>query len=203
MSNELGRVATKVVATMNTQHDVYDVIVIGAGWSGLMATKYCLEAGLRTVALESRDSIGGVWAYTDDRRYGGVMKTTRTTSSRCVTEMSDFPMPADYPLFPSHDQIRAYLEAYCARFSLTEHIRFNQRVTRVAKRGDLWEVSTADGSQWLGRGVIVSSGLHQYPNDVSGDERFRDYSGTLMHSTAVKDIPPEWSGKTIGVWGGG
>ena len=71
MSNALGGAATKVVDTMNTQHDVYDVIVIGAGWSGLMATKYCLAEGLRTVALESRDSIGGVWAYTDARQYGG------------------------------------------------------------------------------------------------------------------------------------
>ena len=52
MSNALGGVATKVVDTMNAQHDVYDVIVIGAGWSGLMATKYCLGEGLRTVALE-------------------------------------------------------------------------------------------------------------------------------------------------------
>src|SRR5439155_481873 len=93
----------------------YDVIVIGAGWSGLMASKYCIAQGLRTLALESRDSIGGVWTFTIDPRVGGVMKTTETTSSRCITEISDFP----------------------------------------------------------------------------------------MHSAAVKDIPPEWSGKTIGVWGGG
>ena len=63
------------------------------------------------------------------------MKTTRTTSSRCITEISDFPMPAGYPAFPTHSQIKAYLEAYCARFSLTGHIRFNQRVTRISKRG--------------------------------------------------------------------
>ena len=125
-------------AVGETQNQLYDVIVIGAGWSGLMACKYCLAEGLSPVVLEARDRVGGVWAYTDDRRYGGVMKTTHTTSSRCVTEISDFPMPADYPSFPSHEQIRAYLEAYCARFSLTEHIRFNRRVTRASKRGDLW-----------------------------------------------------------------
>ena len=132
---------------MDTRNQAYDVIVIGAGWSGLMAAKYCLAEGLRTVVLEGRDEIGGVWAYTADERYGGVTKTTHTTSSRCVTEISDFPMPDDYPSFPSHEQIRAYLEAYCTRFSLTGHIRFKQRVTRVAKRGDLWQIATADGSQ--------------------------------------------------------
>jgi hypothetical protein len=180
-----------------------DVIVIGAGWSGLMAAKYCLAEGLSTVVLEGRDRVGGVWAYTDDRRYGGVMKTTETTSSRCVTEISDFPMPAGYPTFPSHEQIRAYLEAYCARFSLTEHIRFNQRVTRLSKRGRLWSATTSDGSQWFARRVIVSSGVHQHPNHVGKDARFQGYSGTLMHSAAVKEIPPEWSGKAVVVWGGG
>jgi dimethylaniline monooxygenase (N-oxide forming) / hypotaurine monooxygenase len=183
--------------------EAYDVIVVGSGWSGLMACKYCVAEGLRTVVLESRDRIGGVWAYTDYRRYGGVTKTTHTTSSRCVTEISDFPTPADYPPFPSHEQIRAYLEAYCARFSLAEHIRFNQRVTRLSKRGDLWQITTSDGSQWSARHVIVCAGVHQHPNDVRGDDRFRGYAGTLMHSAAVKDIPPEWSGKTIVVWGGG
>jgi dimethylaniline monooxygenase (N-oxide forming) len=182
---------------------VYDVIVIGGGWSGLLAAKYCLAEGLKTVVLEGRDSIGGVWSYTDDQRVGGVMKTTRTTSSKCVTEMSDFPMPEDYPPFPSYEQIQAYLKAYCARFSLTEHLRFNQRVTGLSKQGGLWRVTTSDGSRWFAYGVIVSSGLHQSPNDVSGDGRFRGYSGTLLHSAAVKDIPPEWSGKTIIVWGGG
>ena len=188
---------------MDTRNQAYDVIVIGAGWSGLMAAKYCLAEGLRTVVLEGRDEIGGVWAYTADERYGGVTKTTHTTSSRCVTEISDFPMPDDYPSFPSHEQIRAYLEAYSARFSLTGHIHFNQRVTRVAKRGDLWQIATADGSQWLAPRVIVSSGVHQQPNDVSDDDRFRGYAGTLKHSAAVKEIPREWSGKTVVVWGGG
>jgi cation diffusion facilitator CzcD-associated flavoprotein CzcO len=117
--------------------------------------------------------------------------------------MSDFPMPADYPPFPSHEQIRDYLEAYCARFSLTEHIRFNQRGTGVSKRRDRWRITTSDGSEWWATRVIVCSGVHQHPNEVRRDDRFRGYSGPLMHSAAVKAIPPDWAGKTIVGWGGG
>jgi len=105
----------------------FDVIIVGAGWSGLMACKYCLGEGLKTLVLESRDSIGGVWAFTNDTRYGGVMTTTETTSSRCITEISDFPMPEDYPEFPSHLEILAYLKDYCARFDLDRHIRLTIR----------------------------------------------------------------------------
>lgn len=161
-----------------------------------------MQGGLAFV-LESRDKIDGVWAYTDDPRYGGVMKTTHTTSSRCITEISDFPMPDDYPDFPSYPQIYTYLESYCVHFSLTEHICFNQGVTRLFKVDGLWQITTSDGSQFAAKNVIVSSGVHQHPNDISDDNRFNGYSGTLMHSAAVKEIPAEFSGKKIVVWGGG
>jgi dimethylaniline monooxygenase (N-oxide forming) len=181
----------------------YDVIIIGGGWSGLMAAKYCLAEGLRTVVLEGRDSPGGVWSYTEDARHGGVMKTTHTTSSRCVMEISDFPMPADYPAFPSHEQIRAYLDAYCARFGLIDHIRFGRPVTRASRRGPLWEVTTGEGSRWLAPRLIVASGMHQYPNEVADDARFQGYSGTLLHSSEVKEVPRAWSGEHVVAWGGG
>ena len=58
-------------AEIAAQHQTHDVIVIGAGWSGLMACKYCVAEGLRTLVLEGRDSFGGVWTFTPDQRVGG------------------------------------------------------------------------------------------------------------------------------------
>src|SRR5262249_11904235 len=144
-----------------------DVIVVGAGWSGLLACKYCLSEGLKTLVLESRDSIGGVWSFTRDRRYGGVMTTAETTSSRCITEMSDFPMPETYPEFPSHLQILAYLDAYCDRFHLQPCIRLDHRVDSARKVGEVWYVTCSNGSEFQAKNLIVSSGVHQHPNDVS------------------------------------
>jgi dimethylaniline monooxygenase (N-oxide forming) len=181
----------------------YDVIVLGAGWSGLMAAKYCIGEGLRTLVVEGRDILGGVWAYTDDRRCGGVMRNTRTTSSRCLTEISDFPMPADYPDFPSHSQVFAYLKSYCARFGLDEHIRLGHPVSDVRKMGDVWHVRCENGSEFAATNVIVSCGVHQHPNDVSGAARFTGFSGTILHSAAVKSIPEDFAGKTVVIWGGG
>jgi dimethylaniline monooxygenase (N-oxide forming) len=182
---------------------LFDVIIVGAGWSGLMACKYCLGEGLKTLVLESRDSIGGVWAFTNDTRYGGVMTTTETTSSRCITEISDFPMPENYPEFPSHLEILAYLKDYCARFDLDRHIRLDHPVSNARKLDDIWHVTCSNGSEYRANSLIVSSGVHQHQNDVSEDPRFKGFSGPILHSAAVKTVRPEYAGKRVVIWGGG
>src|SRR5260370_25009966 len=107
---------------MDEQNLDYDVAIIGAGWSGLLACKYCLSEGLRTGVLESRDRIGGVWAYTGDQRYAGVLTSPLPPSSRFITAISDFPMPPDDPRFPCHEQLNLHMEDYCPHHALTEHL---------------------------------------------------------------------------------
>ena len=180
-----------------------DVIIFGAGWSGLLACKYCLSEGLKVLVLERRASIGGVWAFTEDGTYGGVMRTTETTSSRCVTEMSDFPMPETYPEFPTHVQILAYLKSYCDRFDLERHIRLEHQVDSARKIGEVWQVSCTNGAKFHAKRLIVASGVHQHINDVSADTRFNRFAGPILHSAALKAAPPDLAAKTIVIWGGG
>lgn len=41
----------------------YDAIVIGAGISGIIFLKYAREQGLRCLALEKEDAVGGLWNW--------------------------------------------------------------------------------------------------------------------------------------------
>ena len=41
------------------EHELYDVVVIGAGFAGLVAARDLIEAGRRVVVLEARDRAGG------------------------------------------------------------------------------------------------------------------------------------------------
>ena len=188
---------------MGGDNVTYDVIIVGAGWSGLLACKYCLSEGLTTLVLESRNGIGGVWNYTDDQSFGGVMTTTNTTSSRCITEISDYPMPDDFPDFPSHEQINNYLESYNKKFSLGDHIRLNTCVKKLSKSNAVWEALTDSGTLYKAKNLIVCAGVHQYPNNISDDERFAGFSGKIAHSATVKEITNKYSGKNIIVFGGG
>ena len=181
----------------------YDVLILGGGWSGLLACKYCTTAGLKTLVLEKRTTIGGVWAYTDETACGGVMKNTVTTSSKCITEISDFPMPDEYPDFLHHTQVASYLTRYARHFDLLPHIRFGEEIVSATKRGTLWHVATGSGRTYSATHLIVCTGVHQQPADVSDDARFDGFGGTLVHSARVKQIAEEYAGTTVVVWGGG
>ena len=94
------------------QEKPVDLVVVGAGWSGLLACKYAKENGLNVLVLEARETIGGVWKFTEDPNTTTTIKNAHTTSSKTFTEMSDFPMPKDYPSFPSHKEVFSYLVKY-------------------------------------------------------------------------------------------
>ena len=151
--------------------------------------------------LESRDLIGGVWAFTNDARFGGVMTTTQTTSSRCITEISDFPMPETYADFPSHAEVLAYLKAYCAKFDLDRHIQLNRQVTNARKIDGIWDITCADGQRYRAKNLTVCSGVHQHPTTCLTN--FRSTALPEFHSAALKKVSPDFAGKTAVVWGRG
>src|ERR1700730_11820071 len=76
-----------------------------------------------------------------------VHECTHTISSRRMSSFDDFPMPAEFPVFPSHRQMLAYFTDYAGRFQLTPYIRLRARVERCALDTDgRWAVRvTSDG----------------------------------------------------------
>src|SRR4051812_26068709 len=89
--------------------------IVGAGPVGLGMAAALKRSGIPYDQFEADDELGGNW-------YHGVYSTTHTISSRNVTQFSEYPMPADYPDYPSRGQVLAYLRDYARHFSLTEHI---------------------------------------------------------------------------------
>lgn len=190
---------------MTNNHDKErDVIVIGAGWSGLLACKYMLEEGLSVVALEKRDNIGGVWLYTDDPTIPSVMKTTQCTSSTTVTEMSDFPMPKEIGMFPHHTDIHEYLQAYAKKFDLYPHIRLNTSVEKVERTGEGWKVCCSAGDVYTSKYLIVAAGgVVQSPNRDLEKTALKGYTGTILHACEIKQPLMEFKGQRLLILGGG
>lgn len=76
------------------------IAVIGAGATGMTATKACLEQNLEVVVFEKTNYTGGLWRYQpklDEDGIASVMKSTIINSSKEMSAFSDFPPPAEFP----------------------------------------------------------------------------------------------------------
>lgn len=178
--------------------------VIGAGPCGLAAVKHLLEVGCRdVVCYDEHTGIGGNWAFTEDPGRASVHDCTHTISSRRMSSFLDFPMPHDYPDFPSHRQMLAYFTAYARTFELEPYIRLGSRVeachldelgrwvVRVSANGED-RTETFDN-------LVVCSGHHR---DPFMPEYPGTFTGTIVHSSAYKH-PDPYRGRRVLVVGAG
>jgi hypothetical protein len=128
--------------------------LIGAGPVGLGMAKALLEHKIPYEQLEADRELGGNWLH-------GVYETVHIISSRKTTEYADYPMPADYPDFPSRQQMLDYLRDYAQKFQLTPHIQFNTKVVMALPLADgRWELELASGEKRVYKGLIVCNGHH-------------------------------------------
>ena len=180
------------------------ICVIGAGPCGLATVKNLLAAGIEdVVCYEEASAIGGNWVYDDapDRR--SVYRATRLISSKRLSEFEDFPMPDDYPDFPSHRQMLDYFNAYAARFELLPKIALDTRVESARRERDgTWSVMVASEGRQRTECfdyLIVCSGHHREPlvPDYPGT-----FSGRTLHSCEYKRPEPFEDQRVLVVGGG-
>ncbi len=169
------------------------MLVIGAGPCGLSHAKALADAGIEYEQVEADDEVGGNW-------YHGTYRTAHIISSRKTTEFTDFPMPVDYPDFPSQRQMGDYYKLYADTFRLRDRIEFNTKVTAVKPRPDeLWDIELATGDRRIYKGVLVCNGHHWHKRFPSYPGEF---TGEYIHSKDFKD-PNQLAGKRVLVIGGG
>ncbi len=161
------------------------IAIIGAGCSGLTAIKNLLEVGLQDiVCYEKSEQIGGNWVYTATPGHSSINRMTHTISSKYLSQFSDFPMPDEYPDYPSHQQILAYFQAYALHFHLEKFIRFNVAVLHVAKIGnERWRLFLSDGTQSEFDYLLVANGHLAIPRHPEWRENF---SGRYIHAHDFK-----------------
>ncbi|OCT82909.1 flavin-containing monooxygenase 5 [Xenopus laevis] len=187
------------------------VAVIGAGTSGLVAIKTCLDEGLEPTCFERTNDIGGLWRFNGDPEDGraSIYKSVIINTSKEMMCYSDFPIPEDYPNFMHNSKIFSYFRMYAEHFQLLKYIHFKTSVHSIKKCPDFattgqWEVVTEkEGNQEAAiyDAVLVCTGHHtnaHLPLDsFPGIEIFK---GQYFHSRDYKN-PESFSGKNVIVIG--
>ena len=176
-----------------TRETAQKQLIIGAGFVGLGIAQALKEAGIIYDQVDASDDIGGNW-------YHGVYETAHIISSRKVTQFTNFPMPEDYPDFPSAQNMRDYLNGFADHFNLRESIELNRKVSYVRPVEDnLWEVTLANQEQRIYKGVVMCNGHHWCKRFPEFEGEFK---GEIIHSKDYKR-PEQLRGKKVLVIGGG
>jgi dimethylaniline monooxygenase (N-oxide forming) len=193
------------------------VCVIGAGSSGLTACQVLGARGVPFDCFEKGSMIGGNWRYENDNGTSSAYKSLHINSARKLMSYKAFPMPEDYPDYPSHWQVAKYFDDFAERFGLAERIAFNTEVVSVERADDAtgrngakggaageWDVTVEgpDGPRTERyRAVLVANGHHWQPRwPEPGFEGADAYEGEQMHVHHYRE-PDVLEGKRVLVLG--
>jgi dimethylaniline monooxygenase (N-oxide forming) len=162
---------------------IKSVGIIGAGLSGLVTAKTCLEYGFDITVFEKDKTLGGVWS--PSRRYPGLS----TQNTKDTYFFSDFPMPAHFDEWPSGEQMHSYLTDYANKFGVSSSIRFEYEITGIDFQNDRWMVvGKKNGSLPFSEQfdfLVVCNGTFSDPfiPPIQGMQGFIDSGGKILHST--------------------
>ncbi len=199
------------------------VCIVGAGSSGLTAAQVLQARGIPFDCFEKGSTVGGNWRYENDNGTSSAYRSLHINSSRKLMSFKAYPMPAEYPDYPSHEHVAAYFDAYVERFGLAERIAFNTEVVSVEPVDDdengrgrhlrrypeqmstaPWEVTVEgpDGRRTERyRAVLVCNGHHWKPRwpepPFPGAE---DFAGEQIHAHHYRE-PDVLVGKRVLVLG--
>ncbi|AKK29376.1 NAD(P)/FAD-dependent oxidoreductase [Mycobacterium sp. EPa45] len=181
--------------------DSADVLVIGAGFSGLYMLHRLRQLGLRVQVLEKAEKVGGTWLF---NRYPG---------ARCDIESIEYSYSFSDEIqqewvwtetMPAQPEIEAYLNFVADRLDLRRDIRFDTDVTAMTFDEDsaTWTLQAGTGETFVAPFVVAASGILSVPlePDIPGMATF---AGDSLFTSRWPAGGFELSGKRVGVIGTG
>lgn len=166
------------------------VAIVGAGVAGLTAAKVLRQAGVEPVVFDRTPDVGGVWSCT--RRYPGL----QLQNDKGTYALSDRPMPAHYPQWPSGQQVQQYLESYASAAGLEPHLRLSTEVECAEFTADQqgWLLTTraagaAETTTEAFDQLIVANGIFCEPDvpDFDGLAEFQAVGGQVLAANELHD----------------
>lgn len=177
-----------------------DVVVVGAGFSGVYMVHKAHELGLNVIGVERGSGVGGAWYW---NRYPGL---------RCDVESLDYSYSFNDEIqqewvwtekFPAQPDILAYLEFVAAKLDVLRDFQFNTEVTGATWNESTrrWIVETTTGtidSQY----IVWGTGMLSIPKipDIPGMDSF---AGELLSTATWPHEPVSFAGKKVAVLGTG
>ncbi|ROT41101.1 FAD/NAD(P)-binding domain-containing protein [Sodiomyces alkalinus F11] len=150
---------------MQAQNDEYDVLIVGAGWYGLIAAYTYLKLAPETklLILDDGDTLGGVW--NSERIYPNLFAQV----GHGLFEYSFYPMKKEgltKDRYISAKTIHDYLQSFAKDYDLVRRIRCRTKVTSARRFGSKWILTLNDDEacQVTGSKLIAATGVTSGPH---------------------------------------
>ena len=186
--------------TQATEH--YDVIVIGAGVSGMYALHHFRELGLSVRVYDAASDVGGTWWY---NRYPGARVDGPGSPFYCYTFSEELMREWEWEETQSEwSAVLAYLRHVADKLDLRRDIQFETWVkdARFDEAAQRWTVETDGGARASARFLICAVGALSTAN-VPNIPGIHEFAGERYHTGRWPHEPVSFAGKRVAVLGTG
>lgn len=178
--------------------DECEVLVVGAGFAGLLLWYKLSQAGFTDVRFcEKGGDVGGTWYW---NRYPGIACDVEAYSYLPLLEEMGY-VPS--MKFASGFEIMEYCQSMADKFGFYDRCLFHTTVERTEwdEQSGRWTVYTDRGDAMRARYVVLANGILTTPKlaRIDGMEKF---AGDSFH-TSRWDYNVDLQGKTVGIIGTG
>ncbi|HCY05342.1 MAG TPA: cyclohexanone monooxygenase, partial [Gammaproteobacteria bacterium] len=186
---------------MKPSQNEFDVVVVGAGFSGMYLLHKLRQAGLSARVLEAGTDVGGTWYW---NRYPG---------ARCDVPSIEYSFSFSPELqqewqwtevMAAQPEILDYANHIAQRFDLRSDIEFSTRVASAHFQEDeqRWRVTTDSGVEYAARFCVMATGCLSVPNtpQITGADNF---AGDVFHTGNWPADGVDFSKRRVGIIGTG
>ena len=191
----------RAITTGKIQSAEYDVVSVGAGFSGLYMLHRLRGAGFTARILERASDVGGTWYW---NRYPG---------ARCDVESMQYAYSFSPELeqqwvwteqYATQPEILSYANHVADRFDLRCDIQFNTDVLSATydESARCWRIETKDGPHISAAFCIMATGCLSTTNTPHFDG-LETFAGTVYHTGEWPHEAVDFTGQQVGIIGTG
>lgn len=177
-----------------------DVIVVGAGFSGVYLLYQLRKKGFNAKIIEAGSGLGGIWHW--NAYPGARVDSQYPIYAYSIPEVyEDWTWSSHYP---DHVELRQYFDHVDKKLHIKKDTVFNSKVTTAEfdEKADKWTIICDTGKMYRAKFFVASIGFaaKRYFPDWAGLDEFK---GTIHHSSFWPHEGVDVAGKRVGVVGTG
>ena len=179
----------------------HEIVVIGAGVSGIYQIKRLTDLGIDAIVLEGDDDMGGTWYR---NRYPGARFDSESYTYGYSFSKELLDEWHWNERFSAQPENLRYLNYVADKFDLRRHMRFNARVQTMIwdEVEHEWTIELQTGETYIARFVVTSLGPLSMPT-LPRYDGIDEFAGESFHTYHWPKEPIDLAGKKVGVIGTG